>query len=1675
MTPRARQLFSRAAVATAVAGLVASPLVPASASAASAAPDASNVVISEAYGGGGNTGATFQNDFVELYNPTDAAIDLTGWSVQYRSSGGTGAFSGVTELQGSIQPAGHYLVALAAGAGGTTPLPPADATGNTSASATAGTFALSSSTAALNPGTGSITGNPAIIDLVGFGSSNTFETAAAPAPSNTTAVSRAANGADTDVNSADFTTGAPTPTACGEACDPEEPPPPGEPTPATIAEIQGTGDVSPFDGENVVTEGVVTAAYPTGGLDGFYIQTEGTGGALGDAHDASDGVFVYDPDLAVAEGDFVEVTGEVSEFFGLTQITPGEFGSVDVLTEVAEPVEPATVAFPRTDDEREVLEGMLLAPQGDYTVSNNFTTNSFGEVGLATGSTPLRQPTDEARPGTAKYDAIVADNAARRVVLDDAASINFLGNDANKDIPLPYFTGPDAQVRVGADVTFIDPVILSYGFNLWRFQPTERVTDGDTNSPVTFEQTRTPAPEDVGGDVTLAAFNVLNYFVNLGEDEPGCDSFDDRDGNPITTDFCTVRGAYTPESFERQEAKIVEAINALDADVVGLQEIENAAIVGTDRDAAVATLVDALNADAGAGTWAFVPSPEAVPADEDIIRNAFIYQTDAVRTSGPSRILLDDPAFDNARQPLAQTFRPVGSPPVDRFVAIVNHFKSKSCGGASGDNADAGDGQACFNGDRTRQAQALLDFADTVSGVTNTDQTFLLGDFNSYTEEDPLQVFEDAGWTNVGQTMTDKDTYSFAGLSGSLDHVFASPDALDRVTGADIWNINGGEPVAYEYSRFNYNITNLYAPTPYRSSDHDPVIVGLGGGSDIRLNLLNINDFHGRIDDNTVKFAGTIEQLREEGGENKTLFLAAGDNIGASLFASSVADDQPTIDVLNALDMDSSAVGNHEFDKGFSDLTDRVIPASEFDYLGANVYDEDTGERALEAYSIHQAGGLDVGVIGVVTQETPTLVTPSGIEGLEFRDPVAEANLVAAQIEDLVDVIVVEYHEGAVGSGTLEEEVADSEVFAEIVNETDPSVDVIFNGHTSQQYAFQAPIPGEEDRTRPVLQAGDYGAFVGQVTLTVDGQTGEVASSTSRIVPRTETADEVLIETYPRVAEVDRITQAALEAAAEIGNQPIGRIADDITTAHIGGSYVDGEYVGGVRDDRSSESALGNLVANALRDKVGETPVGEGAQIGVVNPGGLRAELLFDGDTADNPENTDGVVTVAEANAVLPFNNQLFSVTMTGEEFIAVLEQQWQRDEEGNVPSRPYLQLGLSDNVSYTFHEEDDPAFPDGSVQRGVIDSVIVDGQPIDPAAEYKVATFSFLATGGDNFRAFLDGEAADTGLIDFEAWIEYIEEQSDVTPIAASFERRSVRVDDQPTTVTPGEQVAFEVGATEGNNRGSLNLTSLGSPLNTELSVGIVPADTPDEPPTPIEDFPVTDGAATVSFTVPGDLAPGEYLMVMTASPSGTEVVFPVTVGGDGEPELAPSTTKATAPVATYGKGAVVRVRVTSDPQAGGTVEVRKAGRLLGTGTLFNGRVTVRLGDKALKPGRHTLNVRYLGSDTVAASRTNLDVRVRKATSRVRAEVTTPRVVEDRTRARVRVDVLAAGLKPAGRVVLRSSDRVVGQAFVKNGKVALRLKTFQRRGVKTVTVRYRGNDNVKASSSTFRVRVVHA
>jgi predicted extracellular nuclease len=538
---------------------------------------------------------------------------------------------------------------------------------------------------------------------------------------------------------------------------------------------------------------------------------------------ASDAIFVFSSATVnqVAIGDHVRVTGQVSDYFGLTEITAQSGGFVK-LADPAEAVKPVPFELPRDEATRKKFQSMLVHPTGTYTVSDTYDlggwgNNAFGSITLAAGDTPLRQPTDVARPGPEAY-AVAADNAARKVVLDDGQS-----NRTPTSGAVPYLT-KSTPVRTGAQVTFSDPVIFDYRNNDWKFQPTSPFTGGAA-AFVTFSNTRTTAPEPVGGNLRLASFNVLNYFTTLGFELTGCTSYQDRAGTPISVSGgCDARGAWDGTNLARQQEKIVAAINSLGADVVALEEIENSAKFGKDRDDALRTLVGALNDAAGEGTWDYARSPLVQPAldEQDVIRNAFIFKPAAVSPVGESAILVGSQAFANAREPLAQEFVTLADG--KRFIAITNHFKSKGCSGT----AEPDTGQGCFNSSRMAQAQALTEFADNLVARTNTPAVYLLGDFNAYTHEDPMEVLYAAGYTDLNSSFAHKSTYVFGGTVGSLDHILGNAAALPSITGVDVWNINSVESVLVEYSRYNYFAADHFeASTPYRSSDHDPILVGI--------------------------------------------------------------------------------------------------------------------------------------------------------------------------------------------------------------------------------------------------------------------------------------------------------------------------------------------------------------------------------------------------------------------------------------------------------------------------------------------------------------------------------------------------------------------------------------------------------------------------------------------------------------------------------------------------------------------------------------------------------------------------------------------------------------------------------------------------------------------------------
>lgn len=1075
----------------------------------------------------------------------------------------------------------------------------------------------------------------------------------------------------------------------------------------TIAQVQGTTDASPLSGSQVVVEGVVTADHRTGGYNGIYVQTAGSGGHAPAAGTASDGVFVYlttnaanHPDVAI--GDDVKVRGVVSEFNGLTEVTIGARADVVVCATGAPLPAPVPLTLPLDPAARESAESMLVAPVGDFAVSEVFNTNRFGEVVLAAGDHPAPNPTDLFRPGTPEARNQAADNKLRRLLLDDGSSTNL--STAGQ---LPPYVYPDAPLRVGDSVEAFAPTVLSFGFDEWRLQPTTPVTAATpTLQRTTFKSTnpRTPAPEEVGGDLRLASFNVLNYFVHFGGD---------------------ARGADDEAGLAKQEAKIVSAITAMDADVVALEEIENSVRFETnDPQMALKRLVDALNAHDGAGTWDYVRSPAGLPpaAQQDFITTAIIFKPASVTPVGDAQTINDETVWFNAREPIAQTFT-AGS---EKFTVVANHLKSKS-GSGTGDNADAGDGQGPFNGDRVRQAHSVISFVDRLKASSGSDDVLLLGDFNAYTQEDPMRAFYDASLQDLSNG---EASYVFGGESGSLDHAIATPSLAARVTGVDVWQINAHESFAFEYD----GNPAFYAPNPYRASDHNPKVIGLSTGP-VQLQLLGINDFHGRLESpatgpagpigGAAQLAGLVGQLR---GQNpNTLFLSAGDNIGASTFVSAIDKDNPTVDALNLMGLDAAAVGNHEFDKGFADLTDRVIPRAEFPYLGANVYRG--AEHALRPYEVRTVDGVRVGIVGVVTEQTASLVSPDGIAGLTFKDPVPEAESVAAQLKDgdeangEADVVVVLAHEGAatenIGS------VADLQrdpVFGKFMN-LSANVDAILSGHTHQAYAFEAPIPGT-DRLRPVVQAEDYGVKLSKVTLSIDPATKQVITSDAALL------DVVGAPSDPAVADLVARAKANSE---ELGKQPLGSITGDIKRATTSTGA----------EDRGSESVLGNFIADVQLTGTADPGRG-GAQIAFMNPGGLRADLL---------QAPDGVVTYSEAFSVQPFANDVVTKTYTGAQIKQVLEEQWQPAGA----SRPKLHLGVSRGFAYTY-------LPDNPAGQRIT-GMTLGGQPISPTGTYRVTVNSFLAAGGDNFATLAQGtDVVTTGDNDLTMLTEYLATHSPVT-----------------------------------------------------------------------------------------------------------------------------------------------------------------------------------------------------------------------------------------------------------------------------------------------------------------------
>jgi uncharacterized protein len=789
-----------------------------------------NVVISQVYGGGGNSGATYTHDFIELYNRTDDPINLNGWSVQYASA--TGSSWAVTPLSGSIQPGGYYLVQQAAGAGGTTPLPTPDAVGSIAMAAGAGKVALSSGTAALS---GTCPTSDVYVDFVGYGSTATCYEGSGPTAtlSNTTAALRKDDGAqDTNDNAADFTTGDPNPRNSGTGDngggDPEPVDGCVEPT-HFIYEIQGDGAATPIPGTSVVVRGVVTADFTSGGasgipanqgLRGFFLE------AIPDDRDedplTSEGIFVFDGvgTFAGDVGDSVSVAGTAGEFGGVTQITADEIADCDVVWELPPAAElPLPVAPGDRATVLEPLESMRVT-HPELTVVEFFQLERFGEIRLSADGV-LQTPTNVHLPNSEEAVQLTADNAAATIILDDGRTGQNL-NRLDSDDLLPYVS-VGGTLRIG-DQLRDHVTILHFGFGQWRLQPVD--IDAITEELATNRtRPRPESPPDVGGTLKVASFNVLNYF----------------DGDGQGGGFPNARGATTPSELARQTEKLVDAITRLEADIYGLIEIEN----DGGEFQALRTLVEALNAEVGAEVYRFV---DTGVIGTDAIKQAFIYDRRTVRPVGDFAILTSDvdPRFDDTRSrpALAQTFTRLGTG--ERVTVVVNHFKSKGQSGltdTTDPDFDQGDGQGFWNATRTASAEALADWLATNPTGVESLGSLIIGDLNAYGREDPIRALEAAGFEDQLIRYTDgiPYTYTFDGQQGTLDTALVGDDLAGRVTGAAVWHINADEVPAIDYQEsvgvsFNQRFRTAeiaaayYDPSAFRSSDHDPVLIGLDLG-----------------------------------------------------------------------------------------------------------------------------------------------------------------------------------------------------------------------------------------------------------------------------------------------------------------------------------------------------------------------------------------------------------------------------------------------------------------------------------------------------------------------------------------------------------------------------------------------------------------------------------------------------------------------------------------------------------------------------------------------------------------------------------------------------------------------------------------------------------------------------
>ncbi|WP_395659760.1 bifunctional metallophosphatase/5'-nucleotidase [Nocardioides sp.] len=725
----------------------------------------------------------------------------------------------------------------------------------------------------------------------------------------------------------------------------------------------------------------------------------------------------------------------------------------------------------------------------------------------------------------------------------------------------------------------------------------------------------------------------------------------------------------------------------------------------------------------------------------------------------------------------------------------------------------------------------------------------------------------------------------------------------------------------------------------------------------VDIQIIGTNDFHGRLlPDRDIpgaaKYAGAVDQLRAE--NPNTIFAVAGDLIGATTFESFIDQDKPTIDIFNAMDLDVSAVGNHELDQGYDDLVNRVMApydatsnpkgGAQWQYIAANIDEPGDADEIAPSWT-KDVGGVTVGFVGAITEHLPELVSPGGIAGLTVTDIVDATNEEAAELRaDGADLVVMLVHEGAPSTDCATMDDDPTSDFGSIISGVSGDVDAIISGHTHLNYSCSFPVadwisdPDHVVKDRPVVSAGQYGAYLNKLDFTVEPDTGALLAVTNANL-------NLNTGTYPNDPEVQQIVDAAKANADVQGAKPLGDIAGPFKRAARPKADNSGS-----EENRGGESTLGNLVAEAQRWATESATTGS-AQIAFMNPGGLRADMVGNGPTYPT------TLTYKQAATVQPFANTLVNMDLTGAQIETVLEQQWQ--PAGS--SRPFLRLGTSKGFTYTY----DPA-------AKTITGMWLDGTPIEAGQTYSVTVNSFLATGGDNFTELANGtNKKDTGKTDLQAMVDYMAEFADDAPLPVDNAQHAVGV-----TWPAGAPASYGAGDTLAFDLSSLAMTGAGDVQDAEVTVslgqhelGTFPVDNTVTPGATDDEA----GRASVSLTLPAGLPGGDRVLRVTGDQTGTVVRVPVTL------EKAASTTSATATpkkvVVDKTRPTVrVTVRAAGEP-ATGKVELRTGGKTW-TVRLSDGRATAKLPAFG-RPGTRTVRVLYLGNASTEASRTTVTIEV--------------------------------------------------------------------------------------------------